>query len=133
MEAASAGGKSGRGSPAGRRVLVVDDNPDAADLLAEALLGKGQEVEIAYDGPQALRKASAFQPEVVLLDIGLPGMDGFEVARQLRLLGRNMRLIALTGYGQEADRQRVKDAGFDSHLLKPVELDALYEAVLSIP
>ena len=116
--------------PPRRRVLVVDDNPDAADLLAEALLAKGQEVEIAYDGAQALQKARTFQPEVVLLDIGLPGMDGFEVARQLRSLGRDMRLIALTGYGPDSDRQRAKDGGFDAHLLKPVELEALHDAVL---
>ncbi len=130
MDSTNVRGNSPCGSKAGRRVLVVDDNGDAAELLAEALVGQGHAVEIAHEGSQALRKATTFQPDVVLLDIGLPGMDGFEVARQLRTLGRDMRLIAVTGYGQEADHQRVKSAGFDSHLVKPVELDALYAAVL---
>jgi CheY-like chemotaxis protein len=111
------------------RVLVVDDNVDAADSLALLLKLAGQEVYVAYDGPSALVVAETFQPSLVLLDIGMPGMDGYEVARLLRTMvgSQPMWLVALTGWGQEEDRRRSLAAGFDQHLVKPVETDALHE------
>ncbi len=106
------------------RVLVVDDNVDAATTLAEAVRFDGHEVRVAHDGPSALREARDFSPEVVLLDIGLPGMDGYEVVRRLRELpqARDAHVVALTGFGQQSDRQRALAAGFDEHLVKPVDL-----------
>jgi CheY-like chemotaxis protein len=116
---------------ASRRVLVVDDNPDAEDSLALLMQMHGHEVRTARDGPAALRMAEELRPEVVLLDIGLPGMDGYEVARKLRGQAgiEDALLVAVTGYGQEEDRQRAHQAGFDLHLVKPVDPDALIEAV----
>jgi PAS domain S-box-containing protein len=113
--------------PVRRRVLVVDDNHDAADTLGELLDLEGHEVTIAYDGHDALARADAVRPEIGILDIGLPGMDGYELARRLRETphGREMVLAALTGYGQPADREFAKKAGFDHHLLKPVDVGAL--------
>ncbi|WP_437282411.1 ATP-binding protein [Sorangium sp. So ce375] len=108
------------------RVLIVEDNVDAADTLADALLALGQEVWIASDGPHALRVAAEHRPDLVLLDIGLPGMDGYEVARRLREAGLcSGALVALTGYGQASDRRRAEAAGFDAHFVKPMSLDAL--------
>ena len=113
-----------------RRVLVVDDNVDAAESLAETLRILEITVETAHDGRGALRAASAFGPDVIILDIGLPDLDGYEVARRLReTMGREVRLIALTGWGQERDRQRAREAGFDEHWTKPVELTALLNAL----
>jgi PAS domain S-box-containing protein len=111
----------------GTRVLVVDDNVDAAQTLHEFLSTLGHEAAIAHDGMAALDLARSFQPDIAVLDIGLPRMDGYELARQLRALpgGDELRLIAVTGYGQEADRVRVHEAGFDHHLVKPIALDAL--------
>jgi PAS domain S-box-containing protein len=108
-----------------RRVLVVDDNEDAAMLLAEALRSFGHEVATAYDGPSALRVAPGFGPEVALVDLGLPVMDGFELARRLHALPglSGLRLVAVTGYGQSTDRMRSREAGFEEHLVKPVDLD----------
>jgi two-component system CheB/CheR fusion protein len=111
--------------PAARpgRVLVVDDNVDVAESVALLLQeGLGHEVRVAHSGPQALELAREFRPEAVICDIGLPGMDGYEVARRLRRLpeGDSALLVALSGYGQEEDRQRSREAGFDVHLLKPV-------------
>jgi len=114
-----------RAATTGRRVLVVDDNPDAAELLADVLRVHGHEARIAHDGPVALRVAAAFNPEVALLDIGLPVMDGYELARKLRHQMGSVRLIAVTGYGQDADRQRAREAGFDAHMIKPIEVEAL--------
>jgi CheY-like chemotaxis protein len=110
-----------------RRVLVVDDGHDAAETLAMLLRMHGHEVRVAYDGPQALRYAEATPPQVVLLDIGLPGMSGYEVAQRLRALPglEGLRLIALTGYGQQQDQQAAAGAGFDHHLIKPVDPDEL--------
>jgi CheY-like chemotaxis protein/two-component sensor histidine kinase len=110
-----------------RRILVVDDNQDAADSLAALLSLLGQDVRAVHDGRRALEAALTFRPEIVLLDIGMPGMDGYEVARRLRAqLGvESARLIALTGYGQAEDVQRSREAGFDEHLVKPVSLDLL--------
>jgi PAS domain S-box-containing protein len=107
-----------------RCILVVDDNQDAAELIAEALTAAGHQVRTAFDGPAALAISQEFDPDVVFLDIGLPVMDGYEVARRMRALeGKRMTLVAVTGYGQEADRKRAMAAGFDSHLVKPVPID----------
>jgi len=110
-----------------RRILVVDDNADVAETTTLLLTLSGHQVRAAKDGPQALATAAEFAPEVVLLDIGLPLMDGYEVARRLREMPqtRTSLLIALTGYGQQGDRARGKAAGFDGHLLKPVDPYAL--------
>ncbi len=108
-----------------RRVLVVDDNCDLADTLGHALGRLGYEVEVAYDGPSALERAAAFGPDIALLDIGLPVMDGYELAERLREHRSEpgaFRLVAVTGYGQEKDRARAAAAGFDRHLVKPVDL-----------
>ena len=104
-------------------MLVVDDNPDAARGLSMLLQALGHEVRTVYDGPTALEMALAFAPEVVLLDIGLPGLDGYQVARRLRRLANleHVVLAAMTGYGLETDRQLALDAGFDHHLVKPVD------------
>jgi two-component system, chemotaxis family, CheB/CheR fusion protein len=111
----------------GRRILVVEDNEDAAELLSTILKIDGNEVRAAHNGPEALSVSTEWHPEVVLLDIGLPGMDGYEVARRLRQEPglSDLMLVALTGYGQEEDRQRVREAGFAHHLVKPVDLDAM--------
>jgi CheY-like chemotaxis protein len=108
-----------------RRILVVDDSQDSAESLALLLELHGHEVRTAFAGPAALETASAFCPDVVLLDIGLPGMDGYEVARRLRAEHGGCRLIALTGYGRDDDRRRSREAGFDHHLVKPVDLEEL--------
>jgi CheY-like chemotaxis protein/anti-sigma regulatory factor (Ser/Thr protein kinase) len=115
------------GAPAvhGRKVLVVDDNQDAAAMLADLLDAMGYAARVAHDGPHALRVAAEFEPELALLDIGLPVMDGYELAQRLRERGRPLRLIAVTGYGQEADKQRTREASFDAHLVKPVSADHL--------
>ena len=113
-----------------RRVLVVDDNRDAADTLAEGLADIGYLTRVAYDGPGALAAAVAWKPHVVLLDIGLPVMDGYEVARRLRAEHRDLKVVALTGYGLESDRARLRAAGFDEHLVKPIDLDAV-EALIA--
>ncbi|WP_248341812.1 PAS domain-containing hybrid sensor histidine kinase/response regulator [Anaeromyxobacter paludicola] len=106
----------------GRRVLVVDDNVDAAESLAELLVLFGHQVEVAFDGPSAIEKARARPPEAVLCDLGLPGMSGYEVARALRReCGDRTRLIALSGYAQPGDLQRSAEAGFDAHLSKPAD------------
>jgi signal transduction histidine kinase/DNA-binding response OmpR family regulator len=109
------------------RVLVVDDNADGAQSLATLLRLSGFRVEVAQSGPAALTTAESFQPDVVLLDIGLPGMDGYEVARRLRAEENGSRrlLVALTGYGREEDRRRSQEAGFDHHLAKPVDPEQL--------
>jgi signal transduction histidine kinase/CheY-like chemotaxis protein len=120
-----------RALPHGKRVLVVDDNEDAADLLAEALRAVGHEVAIANDPVVALSVAARFRPEIAVLDIGLPVMDGYELATRLRQQPGSAacRLIALTGYGQDHDRVRSLDGGFQTHLVKPVDLDRLMSAV----
>ena len=114
---------SGTERPLNRRVLIADDNRDGAESLAMVMTVFGCEVRTAYDGASAVRAAESFQPEVVFLDLGMPGMDGFEAARRIRSLpgGDATVLIALTGWGQERDRQRTSEAGFDAHLVKPVD------------
>jgi signal transduction histidine kinase/CheY-like chemotaxis protein len=114
----------------GQLVLVVDDNEDAADLLASAMRAAGYEVEVAYDGPSALDLATRLEPDVVLLDLGLPVMDGYEVAQKLRERSlQDIRLIAITGYGQDSDRARTRALGFDRHFVKPVDLATLLESL----
>jgi signal transduction histidine kinase len=114
-----------------RRILVADDNADAAGSLALRLELAGHEVRTAQDGLEALAVARAFQPDVILLDLGMPAMDGYETARHLRRLewGKQARLIALTGWGQQQDRVRTADAGFDIHLVKPVSEKDLFRAI----
>jgi excisionase family DNA binding protein len=113
----------------GRRVLVVDDNADLASLIGELLQHLGHEVELAHDGPSALAAAARFLPDVALLDIGLPGMDGYELAGRLRSLRGSLRLVAISGYGQATDRKRSEEAGFADHLVKPVTPDHLASVV----
>jgi PAS domain S-box-containing protein len=121
-------------TPIGRRVLVADDNQDAAESLSMILEMAGHEVRVVHDGLAALSAAQSFRPDTVLLDIGMPQMNGYEVARALRRepWGTGITLVALTGWGQERDRQKAMDAGFDHHLTKPVDPDAL-EALLRSP
>jgi CheY-like chemotaxis protein len=111
--------------PAGRRILLVDDNRDAADSLALLLGLEGHDVRVAYAGRPAIQVAHEFQPEIAVLDLGLPDLSGYDVARLLRqdpALCR-MELIALTGWGQDEHRKRALEAGFDHHLTKPVDLE----------
>jgi CheY-like chemotaxis protein len=112
-------------------VLIVDDNPDAADLLADSLRTLGHVVEVAVDGPSALDAVRTFRPRVALVDLGLPVMDGFELAQRLKEDPRldGLILIAVTGYGQDVDRRRSRDAGFDGHLVKPVDVDVVDEMI----
>ena len=114
-------------SASGLRILVVDDNRDSANSLSMLLRLTGNETQTAYDGAEALSLAGEFRPDVVLLDIGLPKLNGYEVARRIReqSWGKRVILIALTGWGQEEDRQRSREAGFDDHMVKPVELSPL--------
>jgi two-component system CheB/CheR fusion protein len=116
------------------RILVVDDNRDAAHSVAILLRMRGYEIEVAHDGPTSLEVAAAYRPDVVLLDIGLPGMDGYEVARRMRELPdlENVSLIAVTGWGQEEDRRRSRIAGFNYHLIKPLNLNSLETLLASL-
>jgi signal transduction histidine kinase len=119
----------------GHRILVVDDNHDAADSLAEALEELGYAVKVAHDGPAALTAAKSFRPHIALVDIGLPVMDGYELARRLKQTSdelKDLRLVAVTGYGLEADRRRSEEAGFARHLVKPVDLNVLHEVVTEL-
>jgi two-component system, chemotaxis family, CheB/CheR fusion protein len=110
---------------ASRRVLIVDDNFDSGDSLALLARSWGHEVAVARDGPSALALAQQFKPELALLDIGLPGMDGYELARRLRTAHRHLYLVAMTGYGRNEDRKMAHAAGFNSHLVKPADLQEL--------
>lgn len=118
-----------------QRVLVVDDNTDAADSLSMLLALQGHTVEVAYSGQEAIRRAEVFRPDVALLDIGLPGMSGHELARSLRAMPHlhGIRLVAITGYGQPEDYQRTHEAGFDDHLVKPIEQSALQRSLAAVP
>jgi CheY-like chemotaxis protein len=109
------------------RVLIVDDNQDTASGMAKLLKVLGHEAAIANDGPAAIEAAQEFQPSYVLLDIGLPGMDGYQVARRLRQHEscKDSVIIAVSGYGQDEDRRRAKEAGIDHHLVKPIDHNAL--------
>jgi CheY-like chemotaxis protein len=114
-----------------RRILVVDDNVDAANTLNLLLRSLGHETCVVHDGVKALKMAVEFRPDVVLLDIGMPGLDGYEVARRLNSLKkeRRFRIVAVTGWGQESDRERSRAAGFDLHLIKPVDAGTLQRAL----
>jgi signal transduction histidine kinase/CheY-like chemotaxis protein len=128
-------GRVHRLAPIGQRVLFIDDNTDVADMVAELLREQGHTVEVAYDGAAALRLAETFRPQTALVDIGLPIMDGYELAANLReRLGSSCpRLIAVTGYGQARDRAQSHAAGFDLHLVKPVDVHRLLEVFADIP
>jgi signal transduction histidine kinase/CheY-like chemotaxis protein len=119
--------------PAGLKVLVVDDNFDAAEALGHALVALGCEARVVFDGVAALQAAKDHKPDLALLDIGLPVMDGYELSRRLRAQGYSARLVALTGYGQESDRALSREAGFDEHVVKPVDLDALRALLQRVP
>ncbi|HZZ94081.1 MAG TPA: response regulator [Usitatibacter sp.] len=113
-----------------RRVLVVDDNADAADSLAMLLCAHGDAVRLAYDGEQAVEEDTQFRPDIILLDIGLPKLSGYDVARAIRARrGAVVLIVAITGWGQDEDRQRAREAGFDHHFTKPVDIDRLLEVL----
>src|SRR5690606_5230703 len=132
LRAGAADGEGATPGPAARRVLVADDNPDAAASLAALLELLGSDVRVARDGREAVEIAAWFRPELALLDIGMPGLDGCGACRRIRALpgGARMTLVALTGWGQEQDRRRSLAAGFDQHLVKPVE-PAVLERLLA--
>jgi CheY-like chemotaxis protein len=114
-----------------KRVLVVDDNADSAESLSLLLELMGHTVRTAHDGEEALEQAETFRPELVLMDIGMPRMDGYEAARRIReALGASVVLVALTGWGQDEDKRRSHDAGFNYHLTKPPDPEAL-EALIA--
>ncbi len=129
-----AGERRSRSLSIPRRILVVDDNVDGAETLAMLLMLSGHTVETAHTGPDALKAAQAFQPAVMFLDIDLPGMSGYEVARQLRSDStiNGLILVALTGWGSEDDRRQAKNIGFDHHLTKPVEIEKLHSLLVEI-
>ena len=119
----------------GSRLLVVDDNRDSAISLSRLLRLRGYEVQMAHDGASALEAAQTFRPALILLDIGMPGMDGYEVARRIRVTPglEKTILAALTGWGQEEDRRRTAEAGFDHHLVKPLASNALESVLAELP
>jgi len=114
-----------------KRILVADDNIDAAESLQMLLQFSGHDVHIATDGPRALTAAESLRPDVILLDLGMPGLTGYEVARRIRAeeWGRGMVIVALTGWGQDEDRQRTAEAGFDHHLTKPVPPETIEDLI----
>jgi CheY-like chemotaxis protein len=120
-------GRAEAPAPRSHRILIVDDNSDHTDSLAALLRMAGHDIATAYDAEDALARATAFRPTVVLLDIGMPRMNGYELARRIRLepWGEAAILIALTGWGQADDRRRSREAGIDHHLTKPVEFPAI--------
>jgi CheY-like chemotaxis protein len=117
-----------------RRVLVADDNADAVATLAMLLRLMGHEVHTARDGLEAVRAAAEFRPDLILLDIGMPKLDGYDACRRIREhpWGRSMKVVALTGWGQEEDKRRSREAGFDCHLVKPVEPPALEDLLAGL-
>ena len=125
---------NGNGTPHSRRVLVVEDNLDSAATLREALELEGYDVELAHSGPDGVQAAASFKPDVVLCDVGLPGLDGYEVARRLRAdpSARSAILIALTGYASAADKERAHSAGFDLHLAKPLKVSRFSETLAQL-
>ena len=120
------GTETGRSGPT-RRILVVDDNRDSADSMAMLLKLLGNEVRTAHDGIEAVEAAEEFRPEVILMDVGMPRLNGYEATRRIREQpwGRSVIIIALTGWGQEGDRVQSREAGCDGHLVKPVNLPDL--------
>jgi CheY-like chemotaxis protein len=133
--AAPAPAAGGTPEPARLRVLVADDNVDAAESLAELLVELGAEVRVAHDGEQAVAAAEAFRPAVAFLDVGMPKLDGHEVGRRIRAQpwGREVVLVALTGWGQPDDRRRSREAGFDEHLVKPAPVDMVEKVLAAAP
>ena len=121
--------------PRPTRVFVVEDNVDAALTLVDLLEIWGYEARVVHDGLSAVEVVPDFHPDVVLLDIGLPGIDGYEVARRLRRRPElsGLLIVAVTGYGQDSDRQRAREAGFDHHLVKPLDLEALRRLLADAP
>ena len=115
-------------------VLVADDNRDAADALATLLEIEGHRARAVYDGRTALEAGAAMRPEVVLLDLGMPDLDGYETARLLRASdwGERVTLVALTGFGQDSDRERTRETGFDHHLVKPVDIEELLSLLAAV-
>jgi CheY-like chemotaxis protein len=114
------------------RVLFVDDNVDMTEMLTVGLEAHGHDIAAANDGLEALELARRFSPDVAFVDIGLPTIDGYEVARRMRLLQSSIVLIAMSGYGQAEDRARSREAGFDDHLVKPVELERIERVLANI-
>jgi CheY-like chemotaxis protein/nitrogen-specific signal transduction histidine kinase len=133
LGAAARSSRTAPGIAQARLVLIVEDNADARHTLRTLLETLGHEVHEAADGEAAIVAALALEPDVALIDIGLPQLDGYEVARRVRAAGGRMRLVALTGYGQDADVRRAREAGFDVHLLKPAGVDQLRAAIESAP
>jgi CheY-like chemotaxis protein len=133
QEASSA--PESRTASSAQRILVVDDNQDAARSLAMLLKALGADAQVAHDGPQALDMVPSYRPSAVLLDIGMPGMDGYEVARRIREreTGFAPVLVALTGRGQAEEGRRAEQAGFDHHFVKPADLPALQSLLASLP
>jgi CheY-like chemotaxis protein len=119
----------------GRRILVADDFPQSAAILARLLRQDGNEVQIAQDGIEAVETAAQFRPDVAVLDIAMPKLDGYDAARMIREQpwGKRIFLIALSGWGQHLDRQRTKEAGFDTHLTKPARYETLVEILNQLP
>jgi CheY-like chemotaxis protein len=117
-----------------RRLMVIDDNKDAAESMSMLFELWGHEVICVYDGRTALETAAKYRPDAVFLDIGLPGMDGYEIAERLRDLPQSARtiLVAITGYGQDDDRRRSREAGIDHHLIKPVAPETLQKLIDSL-
>jgi CheY-like chemotaxis protein len=121
-------------APRCRRILVADDFPESAATLARLLQQDGNDVQTAQDGIEAFEAAERFRPDVVVLDIAMPKLNGYEAARKIReqTWGKDLVLIALTGWGQQQDRQRTQAAGFDAHLTKPVNYDAIMEILAKL-
>jgi CheY-like chemotaxis protein len=129
------GGLPGEDTPRRRRVLVADDNSDAAATLAMLLEMLGNEVRVAHDGEEAVSVAAEFHPDAILLDIGMPRLDGYAACRRLRLLPdvSPAYIVALTGWGHEDDKDRARAAGFDRHLVKPVDPEVLQQMIATVP
>jgi CheY-like chemotaxis protein len=121
--------------PRVRRILVADDFPQAAETLAQLLRQEGYEVQIARDGLEAVRTAERSHPDVIVLDLAMPELNGYDAARKIRQepWGKDVVLIALTGWGQQRDRHRTKEAGFDAHLTKPIKYEAILELLEKLP
>ena len=117
------------------RILIADDNVDSANGLAKLLVHAGCVVTLAHDGPTAMELARSQQPDILLLDIGLPGADGYQIARQLRQekCGRHAMIVAVSGYAQDQDRRRSQEAGFDHHFVKPLNFDSLFAVLANRP
>jgi CheY-like chemotaxis protein len=127
---------SGARGSSSRRVLIADDNPDGAEMIAMLLRMSGHEVYVAHSGAQALELAAREKPDVALLDIGMPGLSGYELAMRIRgeAWGARMTLIAVTGWGQEEDKRKARAAGFDQHFTKPMDpisLESIFESTTS--